>query len=56
MLRRLARELSERTGAVTLALGIEHEQVVRFILFEAGRIVDEYLSVPEHYGSCRPET
>ena len=54
MLRRLARELSERTGAVVLAVGVEHEQVVRFILFEAGRIVDEYLSVPEHYGALPP--
>jgi GNAT superfamily N-acetyltransferase len=54
MLRRLARELSERTGAVVLALGVEHERVVRFILFEAGRIVDEYLSVPEHYGALPP--
>ena len=34
MLRRLARELSERTAAVVLALGVEHDQVVRFILFE----------------------
>ena len=54
MLRRLATELSERTGAVVLAIGIEHEQVVRFVLFEAGRIVDEYLSVPEHYGPLPP--
>jgi GNAT superfamily N-acetyltransferase len=54
MLRRLARELSERTGAVVLAVGIEHDQVVRFILFEGGRIVDEYLSVPEHYGTLPP--
>ena len=54
MLRRLARELSERTGAVVLALGVEHDQVVRFILLEAGRVVDEYLSVPEHYGALPP--
>ena len=54
MLRRLARELSERTGAVVLALGVEHDQVVRFVLLEAGRIVDEYLSVPEHYGALPP--
>jgi ribosomal protein S18 acetylase RimI-like enzyme len=54
MLRRLARELSERTGAVVLSLGIEHEQVVRFVLLEAGRVVDEYLSVPEHYGALPP--
>ena len=54
MLRRLGRELSERTGAVVLTMGVEHEQVVRFILLEAGRIVDEYLSVPEHYGALPP--
>jgi GNAT superfamily N-acetyltransferase len=54
MLRRLARELSERTGAVVLALGVEHDQVVRFVLLEAGRVVDEYLSVPEHYGALPP--
>ncbi|HUH16254.1 MAG TPA: GNAT family N-acetyltransferase [Gaiellaceae bacterium] len=53
-LRRLATELSERTGAVVLALGVEHEQVVRFVLLEAGRVVDEYLSVPEHYGPLPP--
>jgi ribosomal protein S18 acetylase RimI-like enzyme len=54
MLRRLGRELSERMGAVVLALGVEHEQVVRFVLLEAGRVVDEYLSVPEHYGALPP--
>lgn len=54
MLRRLARELSERLGAVVLAIGVEHEQVVRFVLHEAGRVVDEYLSVPEHYGPLPP--
>jgi len=54
MLRRLAKELSERMGAVVLALGVEHEQVVRFVLLEAGRVVDEYLSVPEHYGPLPP--
>ena len=54
MLRRLATELSERLGAVVLALGVEHEQVVRFVLLEAGRVVDEYLSVPEHYGPLPP--
>ena len=54
MLRRLATELSDRMGAVGLALGVEHEQVVRFVLLEAGRVVDEYLSVPEHYGHLPP--
>jgi ribosomal protein S18 acetylase RimI-like enzyme len=46
---RFARELSERLGAVTVALRNEGE-VVRFLLYERGRMVDEYLSVPTHYG------
>ena len=54
MLRRLARELSDRMGAVTLLLGVEREELVRMILFERGRIVDEYLSVPEFYGPVPP--
>jgi GNAT superfamily N-acetyltransferase len=54
MLRRLAKELSERLGAVVLSLGVEHEEVVRFVLLEAGRVVDEYLSVPEYYGTLPP--
>jgi GNAT superfamily N-acetyltransferase len=54
MLRRLARELSDRMGAVTLLLGIEQDEVVRMILFERGRIVDEYLSVPEYHGPLAP--
>ena len=41
-------------GAVALALGVEHDEVVRFVLLEAGRVVDEYLSVPEHYGHLPP--
>jgi ribosomal protein S18 acetylase RimI-like enzyme len=47
---RFAHELSERLGAVTVALGLEGE-VVRFRLYERGRMVDEYLSVPTYYGS-----
>jgi ribosomal protein S18 acetylase RimI-like enzyme len=54
MLRRLARELSDRMGGVTLLLGVEREELVRMILFERGRIVDEYLSVPEFYGPLPP--
>ena len=54
MLRRLAKELSDRTGAVTLQLGVERDELVRMILFEYGRIVDEYLSVPEFYGPVPP--
>jgi ribosomal protein S18 acetylase RimI-like enzyme len=47
---RLAKELSERLGAVTVALALEGE-VVRFRLYESGRMVDEYLSVPTYYGA-----
>jgi GNAT superfamily N-acetyltransferase len=54
MLRRLAAEIAERVAGVVIALGVEHAQVVRFVLFEAGRVVDEYLSVPEHYGPLPP--
>jgi hypothetical protein len=54
MLRRLARELSDRLGAVTCLLGLEREELVRMILFERGSIVDEYLSVPEFYGPLPP--
>jgi ribosomal protein S18 acetylase RimI-like enzyme len=54
MLRRLARELSDRMGSVTLLLGVEREELVRMILYERGRIVDEYLSVPEFYGPLPP--
>jgi ribosomal protein S18 acetylase RimI-like enzyme len=54
MLRRLARELSDRMGSVTVLLGVEREELVRMILFERGRIVDEYLSVPEFYGPLPP--
>lgn len=53
-LRRLARELSDRMGAVTLAIGVEEGAVVRFVLHEYGRIVDEYLSVQEYFGPLPP--
>ncbi len=46
---RFAGELSERLGAVTVALAQEGG-VVRFRLYERGRMVDEYLSVPTYYG------
>jgi hypothetical protein len=54
MLRRLAREISDRMGAVVLQLGVEEAEVVRFVLFERGRLMDEYLSVPEYYGEVPP--
>jgi len=47
---RFARDLSDRLGAVVVALSLEHGVVARFRLFERGRMVDEYLSVPSYYG------
>lgn len=54
MLRRLARELSDRMGAVVVALGVEDGATVRYLVFERGRVVDEYLSVPEFHGPLPP--
>ena len=54
MLRRLAREISDRMGAFVVALGLEEGRVVRYIALERGRVVDEYLSVPEYYGPLPP--
>jgi len=53
-LRRLAQELSDRLGSVVLALGVEDGAVVRFVLFERGRVADEYASVPEYHGALPP--
>ena len=48
--RRLGAELSERMGVPVVALALEEESVVRYLLFDRGRMVDEYLSVPTYYG------
>jgi ribosomal protein S18 acetylase RimI-like enzyme len=48
--RRLGSELSERLGVPVVAFALEEEAVVRFLLFDRGRMVDEYLSVPTYYG------
>jgi ribosomal protein S18 acetylase RimI-like enzyme len=53
-LRRLAKELSDRLGAVAVAAGVEEAVVVRFVFFERGRVLDEYLSVPEYHGPVPP--
>ncbi len=50
MLRRLATEVADRMGTVVLLIGVEEGRVLRFVLFERGRIMDEYLSVPEYHG------
>ena len=54
MLRRLAREVSDRMGAFVVAIGAEEARVVRYVALERGRVVDEYLSVPEYYGPLPP--
>jgi len=54
MLRRLAREISDRMGAFVLSMGLEEGSVMRYVALERGRVVDEYLSVPEHYGPLPP--
>jgi hypothetical protein len=41
-------------GAFVLAMGLEEGRVVRYVALERGRVVDEYLSVPEHYGPLPP--
>ncbi len=46
---RFARDLSDRLGAVVVALALEVGAVVRLRLYERGRMVDEYLSVPAYY-------
>jgi ribosomal protein S18 acetylase RimI-like enzyme len=51
--RKVGLELSERFG-VTLVLAVEQDAVVRFVLHDRGRMVDEYLSVPDHYGKLPP--
>jgi hypothetical protein len=53
LLRRLARELSDRLGVVTVSLGVEDE-VVRYAIYDRGRSLDEYLSVPEYFGELPP--
>jgi aminoglycoside 6'-N-acetyltransferase I len=54
MLRHLALELSDRMGAVVCAIGIEEGAVVRYVLLERGRVMDEYASVPEYQGPLPP--
>jgi ribosomal protein S18 acetylase RimI-like enzyme len=52
-LRKLGTELSYRFG-VTVALTLEEGTVVRWIIHDHGRMVDEYLSMPEYYGTLPP--
>jgi hypothetical protein len=52
-LRKLGTELSYRFS-VTVALTLEEGAVVRWIIHDHGRMVDEYLSLPEYYGALPP--
>jgi ribosomal protein S18 acetylase RimI-like enzyme len=54
LLRRLAEELSYRTGGVVLTLGVEEDAVVRYVLFDRGSVADEYSSLPEFHGPLPP--
>ena len=51
---RLASELSNATAAVVCALSVDDGMVVRYVLYERGSVVDEYQSVPEHFGPLPP--
>jgi len=53
VLRKLGVELSYRFG-VTVLLTLEAGAVVRFVVHDRGRMVDEYLSVPEYFGPLPP--
>src|SRR6476619_7137370 len=50
---RLASELSNATAAVVCAISVEDGAVVRYVLYERS-VVDEYQSVPEHFGPLPP--
>lgn len=52
-LRKLGAELSYRFG-VTVLLALEVGAVVRFVIHDQGRMVDEYLSVPDYFGPLPP--
>jgi ribosomal protein S18 acetylase RimI-like enzyme len=51
--RKLGAELSYRFG-VTVVLALEDDAVVRFVIHDRGRMVDEFLSVPEYFGALPP--
>jgi hypothetical protein len=53
-LERMGRELSNAVGFVTFTIGVEDGLAVHYIAFERGRLLDEYLSVPEFRGPLAP--
>ncbi len=54
MLPRLARELSDAVGVVAISFAVEEGAVARYRVYDRGRMLDEYLSVPEYYGPLPP--
>jgi len=54
MLPRLARELSDAVGVVVISFAVEEGAVARYRIYDRGRMLDEYLSVPEYYGPLPP--
>jgi hypothetical protein len=54
MLPRLARELSDAVGVVAISFAVEEGAVARYRIYDRGRMLDEYLSVPEYYGPLPP--
>jgi hypothetical protein len=53
-LARLGRELASASGLVVFTIGVEEGKVVHYIAFERGRIMDEYVSVPDFRGPLPP--
>ena len=51
---RLASELSNATARSSARSASRTGVVVRYVLLERGSVVDEYQSVPEHYGPLPP--
>jgi hypothetical protein len=49
-LKRLGQELSNASGLVAFTIGVEEGKAVHYIALERGRILDEYLSVPDFRG------
>lgn len=49
-LKRLGQELSNASGLVTFTIGVEEGKAVHYIALERGRILDEYVSVPDFRG------
>jgi hypothetical protein len=47
---RVAREISDGLGVVVIQFAVEEGAVARYRIYERGRMLDEYLSVPEYYG------